>query len=133
MLYCLWRCYGHVNAMTTPRIQILVSACIAVFDRSSTALGKCTNFRFIVKSAGLFLQTCISVQFRQTKVCFCFSDDAFINPQLAKIFERVRQSADFMPIKQMTVRVFSFFPRFNKYNNISFTSHSITLLLSFPL
>uniref|UniRef100_H2MRR3 Atypical kinase COQ8A, mitochondrial n=1 Tax=Oryzias latipes TaxID=8090 RepID=H2MRR3_ORYLA len=30
------------------------------------------------------------------------SDDAFINPHLAKIFERVRQSADFMPIKQMT-------------------------------
>ncbi|XP_034060275.1 atypical kinase COQ8A, mitochondrial isoform X2 [Gymnodraco acuticeps] len=29
-------------------------------------------------------------------------DDAFINPQLAKIFDRVRQSADFMPIKQMT-------------------------------
>ncbi|XP_075963820.1 atypical kinase COQ8A, mitochondrial [Anarhichas minor] len=28
-------------------------------------------------------------------------DDAFINPQLAKIFERVRQSADFMPPKQM--------------------------------
>uniref|UniRef100_A0A669CS19 Atypical kinase COQ8A, mitochondrial n=1 Tax=Oreochromis niloticus TaxID=8128 RepID=A0A669CS19_ORENI len=30
------------------------------------------------------------------------NDDAFINPHLAKIFERVRQSADFMPIKQMT-------------------------------
>uniref|UniRef100_A0A8C5HWG8 Atypical kinase COQ8A, mitochondrial n=1 Tax=Gouania willdenowi TaxID=441366 RepID=A0A8C5HWG8_GOUWI len=30
------------------------------------------------------------------------ADDAFINPQLAKIFDRVRQSADFMPIKQMT-------------------------------
>uniref|UniRef100_A0A8D0Z2E6 Atypical kinase COQ8A, mitochondrial n=1 Tax=Sus scrofa TaxID=9823 RepID=A0A8D0Z2E6_PIG len=29
------------------------------------------------------------------------SDDAFINPHLAKIFERVRQSADFMPLKQM--------------------------------
>uniref|UniRef100_A0A7N8YHL2 Atypical kinase COQ8A, mitochondrial n=1 Tax=Mastacembelus armatus TaxID=205130 RepID=A0A7N8YHL2_9TELE len=29
------------------------------------------------------------------------SDEAFINPQLAKIFERVRQSADFMPTKQM--------------------------------
>uniref|UniRef100_A0A8C2B1C9 Atypical kinase COQ8A, mitochondrial n=1 Tax=Cyprinus carpio TaxID=7962 RepID=A0A8C2B1C9_CYPCA len=29
------------------------------------------------------------------------NDDAFINPQLAKIFDRVRQSADFMPIKQM--------------------------------
>ncbi|KAK2086124.1 Atypical kinase coq8a, mitochondrial [Saguinus oedipus] len=28
-------------------------------------------------------------------------DDAFINPHLAKIFERVRQSADFMPLKQM--------------------------------
>lgn len=31
------------------------------------------------------------------------SDDAFINPQLAKIFERVRHSADFMPPKQMMV------------------------------
>uniref|UniRef100_A0A5F9C6J5 Atypical kinase COQ8A, mitochondrial n=1 Tax=Oryctolagus cuniculus TaxID=9986 RepID=A0A5F9C6J5_RABIT len=30
------------------------------------------------------------------------TDDAFINPHLAKIFERVRQSADFMPLKQMT-------------------------------
>uniref|UniRef100_A0A8C3M690 Atypical kinase COQ8A, mitochondrial n=1 Tax=Chrysolophus pictus TaxID=9089 RepID=A0A8C3M690_CHRPC len=29
------------------------------------------------------------------------SDDAFINPHLQRIFERVRQSADFMPIKQM--------------------------------
>ncbi|XP_057716104.1 atypical kinase COQ8A, mitochondrial [Corythoichthys intestinalis] len=28
-------------------------------------------------------------------------DEAFMNPQLAKIFERVRQSADFMPTKQM--------------------------------
>lgn len=37
-------------------------------------------------------------------LCPSPSDDAFINPQLAKIFERVRQSADFMPIKQMTVR-----------------------------
>ncbi|XP_050804497.1 atypical kinase COQ8A, mitochondrial isoform X2 [Gopherus flavomarginatus] len=29
------------------------------------------------------------------------NDNAFINPHLQKIFERVRQSADFMPIKQM--------------------------------
>lgn len=29
-------------------------------------------------------------------------DNAFINPQLQKIFERVRQSADFMPAWQMT-------------------------------
>ena len=39
----------------------------------------------------------------QLPLVFPVSDDAFINPQLAKIFERVRQSADFMPIKQMTV------------------------------
>lgn len=32
------------------------------------------------------------------------ADDAFINPHLQRIFERVRQSADFMPIKQMMVR-----------------------------
>uniref|UniRef100_A0A3Q3K5T0 ABC1 atypical kinase-like domain-containing protein n=1 Tax=Monopterus albus TaxID=43700 RepID=A0A3Q3K5T0_MONAL len=29
-------------------------------------------------------------------------DNSFINPQLQKIFERVRQSADFMPTRQMT-------------------------------
>ena len=34
----------------------------------------------------------------------CLPDDAFINPHLAKIFDRVRQSADFMPLKQMMVR-----------------------------
>lgn len=34
---------------------------------------------------------------------FIFLDDAFINPQLAKIFDRVRQNADFMPTKQMMV------------------------------
>ena len=28
-------------------------------------------------------------------------DNALINPQLQKIFERVRQSADFMPVRQM--------------------------------
>lgn len=36
---------------------------------------------------------------------FLLSDDAFINPHLQKIFERVRQSADFMPLKQMMVRI----------------------------
>uniref|UniRef100_A0A7N8Y554 Atypical kinase COQ8A, mitochondrial n=1 Tax=Mastacembelus armatus TaxID=205130 RepID=A0A7N8Y554_9TELE len=44
-----------------------------------------------VRGAALKLGQMLSIQ-----------DDAFINPQLAKIFERVRQSADFMPIKQMT-------------------------------
>ncbi|KAM9840086.1 atypical kinase COQ8A, mitochondrial [Aulostomus maculatus] len=44
-----------------------------------------------VRGAALKLGQMLSIQ-----------DDAFINPQLAKIFERVRQSADFMPIRQMT-------------------------------
>ncbi|XP_034017954.1 atypical kinase COQ8A, mitochondrial [Thalassophryne amazonica] len=43
-----------------------------------------------VRGAALKLGQMLSIQ-----------DDAFINPQLAKVFERVRQSADFMPIKQM--------------------------------
>ncbi|KAK3506770.1 hypothetical protein QTP70_023928 [Hemibagrus guttatus] len=43
-----------------------------------------------VRGAALKLGQMLSIQ-----------DDAFINPHLAKIFERVRQSADFMPIKQM--------------------------------
>uniref|UniRef100_A0A671NT84 Atypical kinase COQ8A, mitochondrial n=1 Tax=Sinocyclocheilus anshuiensis TaxID=1608454 RepID=A0A671NT84_9TELE len=43
-----------------------------------------------VRGAALKLGQMLSIQ-----------DDAFINPQLAKIFERVRQSADFMPIRQM--------------------------------
>uniref|UniRef100_A0A8C4EB73 Atypical kinase COQ8A, mitochondrial n=1 Tax=Dicentrarchus labrax TaxID=13489 RepID=A0A8C4EB73_DICLA len=44
-----------------------------------------------VRGAALKLGQMLSIQ-----------DDAFINPELAKVFERVRQSADFMPIKQMT-------------------------------
>ncbi|XP_053316613.1 atypical kinase COQ8A, mitochondrial [Spea bombifrons] len=43
-----------------------------------------------VRGAALKLGQMLSIQ-----------DDAFINPQLQKVFERVRQSADFMPIKQM--------------------------------
>uniref|UniRef100_A0A6I8P883 Atypical kinase COQ8A, mitochondrial n=1 Tax=Ornithorhynchus anatinus TaxID=9258 RepID=A0A6I8P883_ORNAN len=44
-----------------------------------------------VRGAALKLGQMLSIQ-----------DDAFINPHLQKIFERVRQSADFMPLKQMT-------------------------------
>ncbi|XP_031294330.1 atypical kinase COQ8A, mitochondrial [Camelus dromedarius] len=44
-----------------------------------------------VRGAALKLGQMLSIQ-----------DDAFINPHLAKVFERVRQSADFMPLKQMT-------------------------------
>ncbi|KAG8443853.1 hypothetical protein GDO86_009154 [Hymenochirus boettgeri] len=43
-----------------------------------------------VRGAALKLGQMLSIQ-----------DDTFINPQLQKVFERVRQSADFMPIKQM--------------------------------
>ncbi|XP_058471039.1 atypical kinase COQ8A, mitochondrial [Solea solea] len=48
-----------------------------------------------VRGAALKLGQILSIQ-----------DEAFINPELARIFERVRQSADFMPIQQMmkTVR-----------------------------
>ena len=35
----------------------------------------------------------------------CFTDNSFINPELQAIFERVRQSADFMPVWQMEVSV----------------------------
>ncbi|XP_034431590.1 atypical kinase COQ8A, mitochondrial-like isoform X2 [Hippoglossus hippoglossus] len=49
-----------------------------------------------VRGAALKLGQMLSIQ-----------DDAFINPQLAKIFERVRQSADFMPTKQMTKAISS--------------------------
>lgn len=44
-----------------------------------------------------------SARFTELFSLSSLSDDAFINPQLAKIFERVRQSADFMPTKQMMV------------------------------
>lgn len=49
-----------------------------------------------VRGAALKLGQMLSIQ-----------DDAFINPQLAKIFERVRQSADFMPAKQTMKMVVS--------------------------
>ncbi|XP_037652096.1 atypical kinase COQ8A, mitochondrial [Sebastes umbrosus] len=51
-----------------------------------------------VRGAALKLGQMLSIQ-----------DDAFINPQLAKIFERVRQSADFMPPKQMMKAISSDF------------------------
>lgn len=40
-----------------------------------------------------------------------FPDNTFINPQLQKIFERVRQSADFMPSWQMNVSVAVLWPK----------------------
>uniref|UniRef100_A0A8C4E9K2 Atypical kinase COQ8A, mitochondrial n=1 Tax=Dicentrarchus labrax TaxID=13489 RepID=A0A8C4E9K2_DICLA len=56
-----------------------------------------------VRGAALKLGQMLSIQ-----------DDAFINPELAKVFERVRQSADFMPIKQMTKKR----GRFTKYGQL---------------
>ncbi|XP_028250778.1 atypical kinase COQ8A, mitochondrial isoform X2 [Parambassis ranga] len=66
----------------------------AILD-SSTFLSEANAERIVrtlckVRGAALKLGQMLSIQ-----------DDAFINPQLAKIFERVRQSADFMPTKQM--------------------------------
>uniref|UniRef100_A0A672HKQ5 Atypical kinase COQ8A, mitochondrial n=1 Tax=Salarias fasciatus TaxID=181472 RepID=A0A672HKQ5_SALFA len=66
----------------------------AVLD-SSTFLSEANAKRIVrtlckVRGAALKVGQMLSIQ-----------DDAFINPQLAKVFERVRQSADFMPNKQM--------------------------------
>ena len=47
----------------------------------------------MVSGAALKLGQMLSIQ-----------DSALINPQLQKIFERVRQSADFMPSWQLEVR-----------------------------
>uniref|UniRef100_A0A8C5G5R3 Atypical kinase COQ8A, mitochondrial n=1 Tax=Gouania willdenowi TaxID=441366 RepID=A0A8C5G5R3_GOUWI len=67
---------------------------MAVLD-SSAFLSQANAERIVrtlckVRGAALKVGQMLSIQ-----------DDAFINPQLAKIFERVRQSADFMPNKQM--------------------------------
>lgn len=35
--------------------------------------------------------------------CYFIEDNSLINPDLQKVFERVRQSADFMPVWQMEV------------------------------
>ncbi|XP_076604886.1 atypical kinase COQ8A, mitochondrial [Chaetodon auriga] len=72
----------------------------AVLD-SSAFLSEANAERIVrtlckVRGAALKLGQMLSIQ-----------DDAFINPQLAKIFERVRQSADFMPSKQMMKAVSS--------------------------
>uniref|UniRef100_A0A3P8VGV1 Atypical kinase COQ8A, mitochondrial n=1 Tax=Cynoglossus semilaevis TaxID=244447 RepID=A0A3P8VGV1_CYNSE len=71
----------------------------AILD-SSSFLSEANAERIVrtlckVRGAALKLGQMLSIQ-----------DDAFINPQLAKVFERVRQSADFMPTKQM-MRVIS--------------------------
>lgn len=72
----------------------------AVLD-SNTFLSEANAERIVrtlckVRGAALKLGQMLSIQ-----------DDAFINPQLAKIFERVRQSADFMPTQQMMKAVTS--------------------------
>uniref|UniRef100_A0A8C6T0E3 Atypical kinase COQ8A, mitochondrial n=1 Tax=Neogobius melanostomus TaxID=47308 RepID=A0A8C6T0E3_9GOBI len=60
-----------------------------------TRLSRLANF------GGLALGLGIGALAEVAKKTMRQNDDAFINPQLVKIFERVRQSADFMPIKQM--------------------------------
>ncbi|XP_067877548.1 atypical kinase COQ8A, mitochondrial-like [Heterodontus francisci] len=62
---------------------------------SSTVLSEANAERVVntlckVRGAALKLGQMLSIQ-----------DEAFINPALQKIFERVRQGADFMPIRQM--------------------------------
>uniref|UniRef100_A0A7N9AL93 Atypical kinase COQ8A, mitochondrial n=1 Tax=Mastacembelus armatus TaxID=205130 RepID=A0A7N9AL93_9TELE len=52
-------------------------------------------------NAERIVRTLCKVRGAALKIGQVLSIQAFINPQLAKIFERVRQSADFMPTKQM--------------------------------
>uniref|UniRef100_A0A8B9H6W6 Atypical kinase COQ8A, mitochondrial n=1 Tax=Astyanax mexicanus TaxID=7994 RepID=A0A8B9H6W6_ASTMX len=63
-----------------------------------TRLGRLVNFGGLAVGLGFgAIAEVAKKSFRSEEK----KDDAFINPQLAKIFERVRQSADFMPTKQM--------------------------------
>lgn len=60
-------------------------------------------------------------------------DDSLINPQLLKIFERVRQSADFMPVRQMeSVLINELGPdwrsKFQKFEDKPFAAASIGIL-----
>jgi len=42
-------------------------------------------------------------------IFICLTDESMISPQLQQILERVRQSADYMPIRQMEVGQISSF------------------------
>ncbi|KAF7254517.1 Atypical kinase COQ8A, mitochondrial [Varanus komodoensis] len=85
---------GHITVKTFFFSVYLSPGKKAVMD-SSPFLSEANAERIVrtlckVRGAALKLGQMLSIQ-----------DDAFINPQLQKIFERVRQSADFMPLKQM--------------------------------
>lgn len=60
-----------------------------------------------LSSIKLFLMYFLKIYLKS----YTFSDTAMISPQLAAVLERVRQSADFMPLSQMEVR--KIFIRFN--------------------
>uniref|UniRef100_A0A3Q3AYM4 Atypical kinase COQ8A, mitochondrial n=1 Tax=Kryptolebias marmoratus TaxID=37003 RepID=A0A3Q3AYM4_KRYMA len=72
------------------------------FDRPKKAVLDSNPF-LSEANAGRIVRTLCKVRGAALKIgqILSIQDDAFINPQLAKIFERVRQSADFMPTKQM--------------------------------
>lgn len=77
-----------------PKSETVTNGKKAVMD-SSPFLSEANAERIVrtlckVRGAALKLGQMLSIQ-----------DDAFINPQLQKVFERVRQSADFMPSKQV--------------------------------
>uniref|UniRef100_A0AAQ5ZF08 Atypical kinase COQ8A, mitochondrial n=1 Tax=Amphiprion ocellaris TaxID=80972 RepID=A0AAQ5ZF08_AMPOC len=68
-----------------------------------TRIGRLMNFGGLAVGLGIGAMA----EFAKKNFITKEKDDAFINPQLAKIFERVRQSADFMPTKQMMKAVTS--------------------------
>uniref|UniRef100_A0A8C1NG72 Atypical kinase COQ8A, mitochondrial n=1 Tax=Cyprinus carpio TaxID=7962 RepID=A0A8C1NG72_CYPCA len=85
----------HQDVLKFKALKVSKKKCLKAVLDSSPFLSEANAERIVrtlckVRGAALKLGQMLSIQ-----------DDAFINPQLAKIFDRVRQSADFMPIKQM--------------------------------
>ena len=51
--------------------------------------------------ANQFRQQCLDYLKTNLILWFSLQDESLISPELSRIFERVRQSADFMPVRQM--------------------------------
>uniref|UniRef100_A0A671XHF1 Atypical kinase COQ8A, mitochondrial n=1 Tax=Sparus aurata TaxID=8175 RepID=A0A671XHF1_SPAAU len=96
----------HKPASSCIQQVLLCTASLLILKRSENKKGVLDSSPFLSEAnAERIVRTLCKVRGAALKLgqMLSIQDDAFINPQLAKIFDRVRQSADFMPIKQMTV------------------------------
>lgn len=64
------------------------------------------NLLLRMRGAALKLGQMLSIQGEILVFQFNFTDDALLPPHLAAIFDRVRNSADFMPDRQLLVSTF---------------------------